>query len=597
MQSSIHKVLACFLASCLGNFCYGNWQDTAIDQAVPVDIAMLVSVEQPAENISEILKYLDVPIDNLVDLFRELSTTDLVDATDVNAPQGDIFNFPNVDQLNFLLTNSRESVGEFAFVLKLDGPAKPIPDAGLKIMIRLLSKAAHRSLVDRTIPGGQVDSQLAMFESGYAQSVTGNWLVISHSSSLREKLIAKLRGTSAARSLSNSRAFKIASKSKLEGAQIACFVSPRHSKSLIKLWGSVVVDSLNTVAWVQYSGRVSNFKDSMAFDQQTVFRRFSPPGGVSKYWDFYRPIEDLPEADLGQWSRISVRNVDMDQWINQYHQDVDNDGVGERPFDAVKAFHSGIGRRSLGGLAFLVEMENGGEQAWYRVSRDVVDKAAAEVTDYFNGMTRNYQQAGYEIELDLSNTDVWELKIKDAIDTSSGTGDAAAMGSDLEGPKATTPDIPWAHKYATLAGDWFVIGTRQAVLASTTENGSQNSSPLLEQFQLDLETFRLRRDAVHAFRMSRASSIASEFRSQTSKILNRLFGFSWRLSDAAYSAIEKQGMENLQLTNPQRLGYLVRRNIDKVLDSKTRYSKYELIEDQQYFCCERLLFFNERLQN
>lgn len=595
-MSSFFLHVSIFLLAFSPIIAYGQQESRTLESALPGDCCLHLSIKSPGENLCLILESLEIEGLDLLDIYRQLLTTNLVDATTQIETLATPEYLLQSRSLHFFVRDSEKSVSSFGFAIELDDESQRPSRESLKPIISTLSFVGRKLLANRSKAGGQLDNQISMFESGYRCTQVGRWVIVTHDRSTETAMVDNLQPGKGKRSgLSSTRAYVAAQDSCLDDAFLTCYLLPRRAKSLLNLWQQEVNQSLETVAWIQYSAQIKDTSVAPRLNLKTVFRRSEPAGGSSKYWDFYRAIEHYPAAELGNWQTLGAQNVDSKAWLERYKSDVSEASgrpVDSRSKDAVAKFLAGEGRSELGGNMVFAQMDDLSEQTWYFIGDRDKTAAAQQVTDFFVGMDKNYRQVGYDAQLDLETEGVWSLEIANAIDYGEEGPTLGDFGGDpYAGQKKDSADndqvnVSWASKYAQKLDQWIVIGSKKAVVNAIRSYGKDFVETDFERVGTELKEFGIENQQPHKLIFVKPAAVMSSLRAGASDSLNRIFGFAWRLSDKAFDKVLKEGPGKFKLTNPQLLGFFVRRMVDRIERIGIRYSKYELIKDNQFLILE-----------
>jgi hypothetical protein len=589
----LYVILVCFSIS---NASWGQ-TEIAIENIVPHDCGLVLSVENPSALLTIASEQFQVDEAEFIRLCDRILQTNLVDATDLdgNSTSNDLNFLTDAASVHFVLENSRKQVGAFGILIEMSNQSNGITKDSLVPLVKVGSFLLRRFLVDDSKIGGELDTQIAKFESGFQILKVQNWVLITHSHSLEKYVTGKVNGEELGRPISSMRAFNVAKKEVLTNAIVKCYLSPRHLTSLSSLLRieSTGSNELDEIPWAQLSIGTEESSSSFKIKQLTAFGRTSPASGKNRYWDLYLPIEEFPDVDLGDWQRVAGSCVDQSKWNRQYLSDV-NKVMGKEAAknyadDPVSSFINGFSRESLGNLMLVAEMANGAEQSWYAVKPDMRDRARQEVSKYFTGMDANYRNAGYQTVLDDSKKDVWQLEVVDAQDepgSDSLDGFGSIAPKKMSRQPATVPSKSWARKYATIFGNWFVIGSRDAVIKATKD---PEKNETIKETVLDcLKTFSVQEHRPHSFRVFRPKALARSMQLQVATVLNGVFGFSWRLSNKAFAKVCEQGIKDSKLTNPQAIGFFVKKILDKVEKRRGSYVRLELVLQNHYVICQEI---------
>ena len=576
----------------------GAQNQPAIENLLPHDSALLFSVENPADVLSTTLEKTGIAPDRIEQLLNRLFRTNLFDATDNDSKPVGIDFLSDISSAHFVLENSRSRVGAFGVLIQTKQTATMTRES-LKPMVRLACFAVRRFLVNNSKIGGELDSQIAKFESGYRVHRFQNWTLVTHSPILHKFVLAKIEGEEKQRTLASMRTYQTAKKNVLPDAFAHCFVSPRHLRSISILLGKEAESShhLDQVAWGQISINTEDSEGSFSIKQLSTFARTTPATGNNRYWDFRLPIKSYPNIKIPNWDRCTGSCIIQSEWYKQYLSDIDNlkdkGPLNSYRKDPVASFLYGLSRESMSDQVLLFELPNGDKQSWYRIKPGLEEQAKNEVTTYFSGMQKNYQQAGYEAKLDLSQPNVWQL---DIVETQPQL-QAVTSGFDLLGSALTDAESPqdaqarsnsWSQKYATVFQNWFVIGSRDSVIATTRE---PVSSLAIQDRVFDcLGAFGLKKNRPHTFLISRPNAFAKSFHLLSASALDQVFAFSWRLSKKAINKVREQGIDNSKLTNPQAIGFIVKETLDQIQKRKASSTRLELRIRDNYLICQEITF-------
>ncbi len=550
-MSKFHQVqLTIFLVCVVSTLCNtGRAEEHAtVAKFLPRSTAVYCSIQNPSRTVDELSELCGVPDEQIYTLLRQVTQTNPSDGTQRNFSGTGLdstdldFEF-NVNSIHFVLTNSREELGNAALLIDRGDNRRPIKKEFISLMIRVVSQAyfSRSSLLRSNVDVSKTGIALSQWEDSLEAIEFGDWIVFASNKSFANALENRFENPSSFKdSLASSNAFKASLRHNLKDHFFAGYLSYRKAKQVMLAFGNANEQHwkdffLDNIPWVSTSVRLSNNGTTWGIDRKRVVAATVPSTGESTFWKLYQPIKTFCAVPDGV-DIARGKCLKLEQWNNltrdSYPGIKDTELYDIYAKNPLVAYETGISRPRLGSLQFeFWDMKKGESLKILEVEAGTEDSVIFNYLDKFytavdEGSRRNQYITKHRRTEILGNPAWWT----DSIKKSDTLASRPMNSNERESDKQTLSENELSDGSGAIFFNGWVAQGQLSILEPLVD--SDDSTRLR---MADIETEKVvsramsifNMDNVHYFEICRHDAIQSEWETFLDQVLSHAIPVGW----------------------------------------------------------------------
>lgn len=579
----------------------GQSQDAEISLAkrLPNDIAILATLNDPGKQFDQLLRMIDFSENELQEMLDLLLFTDATDGTervpeslDSDSKSTGFALLKNARSIHFVLTNSREKIGDWVILIDRGEDATVVPAGFCGLWLRVISQYwNHEKQIRQYVLPPDFGELLGRWEMTVHVEENGSWLCIGSSKAITSSILQVVNSdVPVVKSLADERTFTVYRNHALNNAFCSWYFSMRNSKRLLESLGRANESNWTQVGrdeipWKGLWMRTEESAGSFRIERRTKVAATTPLAGTHQFWKFYRPLETFPPLPEGIQS-VSGTHVDLKGWhetAKKIYPELYGEGVYEEyENNLLSAWSTGISRPKLGNIKFECWIQLSGKELpdsvlLYDIAKGTnvetimgyLDSYYAEVIE---AVKRNGYVADYKRTTVEGNPAWWTDDLKKepaprtiALSALKGGEEEAKDLKETDGENPVNTQSNTANGAVVIDG-WVANGNRVAIdqfvewtsPAQLKKTGAKQCEELVRNCasRLGIEDF-------YRFELQQDRSLKI-YENKLQRLLYSTMPVGWAVRNGVFEEAKKNPKVVESFSRPQRLRFLLETAIENL---------------------------------